>query len=488
MMRSPEQQYALAKTLPISELTKVLQGQSDVVDMWVAESTMRQKMQAQTAQQGMAAQAVAQGPKVVERDLAMAQQMSQPQMPQTRMDSGVAGLPADVDVPEFAGGGIVAFSRGGLSADEIETNRLREEIRRRYAFTASPLGMFSAVKPGEEQSFQQRRSGLQDLLGVLPNLNKEQLVNLNKALLDQEAAAKASATPRGPIQSVAGTDVEAQPGGFYGGKPAATTEQKTPPAPTDKAGLPTLTDMSLLDTLLPKPTARTLKDISKERKDYYKELGIPEDPYAKSREMLEKDRATDAESRREAGWSRLLEAGLGIMGGESPYALTNIGKGAQAAAKGAAEDLKDFRKIERERKKTEADLELALINYRKSGADADLAKVDKEQTRLDSIMGKRAELGITLQVEQAKAAGLKDYRGTEQDNAIWAAAQKAAASLFDKDPRVLSGDAASKTALMNDISRAAVRLYNDAKTRGASSGQTTSNVVAKFDSKGNLIK
>jgi hypothetical protein len=38
-------------------------------------------------------------------------------------------------------------------------------------------------------------------------------------------------------------------------------------------------------------------------------------------------------------YMRLLEAGLGIMGGESPYALTNIGKGAQAALKGYGEDV-----------------------------------------------------------------------------------------------------------------------------------------------------
>ena len=43
-------------------------------------------------------------------------------------------------------------------------------------------------------------------------------------------------------------------------------------------------------------------------------------------------------------WARALEAGLGIMGGESPYALTNIGKGSQAAVKGFAEDVKERRK------------------------------------------------------------------------------------------------------------------------------------------------
>ena len=38
-------------------------------------------------------------------------------------------------------------------------------------------------------------------------------------------------------------------------------------------------------------------------------------------------------------YMRLLQAGLGIMGGESPYAFTNIGKGSQEALKGYGEDV-----------------------------------------------------------------------------------------------------------------------------------------------------
>lgn len=41
---------------------------------------------------------------------------------------------------------------------------------------------------------------------------------------------------------------------------------------------------------------------------------------------------------------RLLEAGLGIMGGESPYAFSNIAKGAQPALRGYAEDVAAQRK------------------------------------------------------------------------------------------------------------------------------------------------
>ena len=52
--------------------------------------------------------------------------------------------------------------------------------------------------------------------------------------------------------------------------------------------------------------------------------------------------------RREQRGMRLLEAGLGIMGGESPYAMSNIAKGSQAALKGYGEDIAAQRKRDRE--------------------------------------------------------------------------------------------------------------------------------------------
>lgn len=54
-------------------------------------------------------------------------------------------------------------------------------------------------------------------------------------------------------------------------------------------------------------------------------------------------------------YMRLLEAGLGIMGGESPYAFTNIGKGAQAALKGYGEDLAAQRAAKMNELKTAAE-------------------------------------------------------------------------------------------------------------------------------------
>jgi len=53
------------------------------------------------------------------------------------------------------------------------------------------------------------------------------------------------------------------------------------------------------------------------------------------REAVKKG-SLSADDIKQQQWTRLLQAGLGIMGGESPYAFTNIGKGSQEALKGAA--------------------------------------------------------------------------------------------------------------------------------------------------------
>ena len=65
--------------------------------------------------------------------------------------------------------------------------------------------------------------------------------------------------------------------------------------------------------------------------------------------MDEREAAKTA--REDAKNARMLEAGLGILGGTSQYALENIGKGAAPALRGYAEDVKGLRAEERGRVK-----------------------------------------------------------------------------------------------------------------------------------------
>jgi len=98
---------------------------------------------------------------------------------------------------------------------------------------------------------------------------------------------------------------------------------------------------------------RTLEDIYAETRAI-REREAPESQERAAIKKYLEDQARKNTDVRTDAWSRALEAGLGILGGESPYALTNIGKGSQAAVKGFAEDVKE------RRKQTLADMQLKL--------------------------------------------------------------------------------------------------------------------------------
>jgi hypothetical protein len=98
---------------------------------------------------------------------------------------------------------------------------------------------------------------------------------------------------------------------------------------------------------------RTLEDIYAETRAIREREAPESKERAAIRNYLE-DQARKTTDVRTDAWTRALEAGLGILGGESPYALTNIGKGSQAAVKGFAEDVKE------RRKQTMADMQLKL--------------------------------------------------------------------------------------------------------------------------------
>ena len=95
------------------------------------------------------------------------------------------------------------------------------------------------------------------------------------------------------------------------------------------------------------------------------------------RELSEEEKAAMAirgrspEEIRQQKYMRILEAGLGILGGTSPYALTNIGQGSQAALKGYAEDIRERRKED-----------LALTQ-----AKADMARRRREEQLADITGG-----------------------------------------------------------------------------------------------------
>lgn len=422
MTRSPEQQFAFARTLPVDELVKVMQGQSDVVDMSIAHMMLRQKMPMIKAQQGAQAAQVAQGPSVAQKDVAEAKQIAQPQMEQ-----GVAALPADVDVPEYAGGGIVAFTGGGQASLPFASSigsPLQSNIKPGPGptFSSAFPDIAAAEKAAAEAAAQSGgrisfTAALKRILG--PAYGIYELAKFHKTGMDydtgmgfgtpeeQMTVGTIMQSPRERPVNVAAAvtpNAPAAPGATPPAQEAPPTPVATKPA-SENAGLGALSKQ--IETLRERLTKPTLAGSSAEVEELYKQAGVNTDPYAEYKKALAEEKSKSSEDRREAGWMRALEAGLGIMGGESPYAFTNIGKGAQAAAKGALEDTKEFRKLEREREKSLASIAVAENDLKRGITDKKIARYDDALQRYNSADMKLSELQIGVDLEKAKIGTTK---------------------------------------------------------------------------------
>jgi len=291
------------------------------------------------------------------------QQMPQ-QMPEME-DAGVAQLP----VPErmYAGGGIVAFQNNlnqPVSAN-MPTTELSEEDKRYL----------------EENPYLQRSRGVASLFKNVfdPNYVGEKVIGAARRFVNEtpEEQAKrfrtASQARTGEIPMFAGTDLTTK------GKMVAEGRMKPNESVTDvmqkERRFANLTPTQLDDIargqgvfpegspVLPGgdsgvrvaksgnvSTAKVEPQVKTEPPKTKQDEKPPEEPlYSKYEKMLMDEREAAKGSKEEAKYARLLEASLNMLGGESPYAFVNIGKGAAPALKGYGEDVKALRAEERSR-------------------------------------------------------------------------------------------------------------------------------------------
>ena len=130
--------------------------------------------------------------------------------------------------------------------------------------------------------------------------------------------------------------------------------------------------------------------------------------------------------KKQAQGLRLLQAGLGIMGGTSPFAAANIGQGSQAALAGYGEDIKSMKQQQMDLAKqqfelgkfgysTNADLVKAAQADRKSVL-ADLTKIYGSEKEAEARL-KAAEIAagatVTAAGISAEKAGAKERAGIE---------------------------------------------------------------------------
>ena len=288
-------------------------------------------------------------------------QMGQPQAPQ-RPGQGLNQVP----VPQrgFAGGGIVGFQAGGRSSLQDILKQMSMQELEYYNRTGRLPEKYRMMMPGAEPTF---TGALRDqgvptssvgapmapTPSTTPRLTfgkREGFIGLSPEQVD----------PFSGTQTYGGDITQADVGYV---PPAGTPEAEPSPA-IARAGLaaiPPVIEEPTRDTrpaqpaTPPKPSRSSFDEILREVQG---QMPGGEAFGTLEREIL-KDREGRDKEKEQAGWLRLAEAGLGIAGGESPYFAVNVGKGAAAALKGYAEDLREQKKLDREDKKILADIEQA---------------------------------------------------------------------------------------------------------------------------------
>jgi hypothetical protein len=439
-MRNPVQEYSLARSMPIKALAAVLQGTSDMVSLIAAHTVLREKMEAVVAEKGMQAMQSAQAPKIKDKDLAMAQ--------------GLGASPADIDVPmggivggegtfgtgAAGGGSVVAFQTGGQPSLQTVLNQMSLQERTDYQRSGRLPERFRQMLAGETQmpeaaprgpgrgtTFTEavQAQGLgatplsTDTMAFYPGMGPLIQRQATQAQVQNQKDEYYARTKRDPLIDYSKADM-----GFVMGSatdPGVATEsiadfekrmaaKETPGGgiadlATERAqvaqpvSFEAVTNQAKELAKKYKTDPGTTKDFtafSKEYVDTLKEAGYDFDLVKDNIRKLAEEKETLKGERKEAQNLRLLEAGLGILGGESRHAFVNIGKGATPALQGLAKDLKEIKKTSRQLDKETMQLNLLQNQMAEGKVKYSQDRLDKQEDRAAKAAEKNAEIEFRI--------------------------------------------------------------------------------------------
>jgi hypothetical protein len=427
--------------MPIKALAAVLQGTSDMVSLIAAHTVLREKMEAVVAEKGMQAMQSAQAPKIKDKDLAMAQ--------------GLGATPADVDVPmggivggegtfgtgAAGGGSVVAFQPGGSvykqpTATPTFGGMMQRQAASAPGFVERGLGALRNM-PYAGKAFRLASSPMAATaqLGLTsPDLNvgEEEYLALIKKLADMGYPAE-MIEAMSPEQRMAAAQGKLPTGqADTGGVPTQTLAQMEAPqaAPPQGAAAPEggLADIAAAQARVPsaaqarvdQPIGQTYKQMQQTARDITGQIVSDAEPDKKMSEVMEdynktlkaagfdfglmskqmgelaKEKEELKQDRKEATNLRLLEAGLGILGGESPYAFVNIGKGATPALQGLAKDLKEIKKTSRQLDKETMQLQLMQNQMAEGRGKFTFDAIEKQKAEVRRIQELKARTEASI--------------------------------------------------------------------------------------------
>jgi hypothetical protein len=287
------------------------------------------------------------------------------------------------------------FNRPLISPEEEERMRLIQMLNQKFGPQGSLIqGYFMNQSP-------EQREYAKDIVKKIPTMSLTELRNL--AGVAPTAAPGAAAATGTPVAIDFDKDFKDTDTGV-----PTMPAQATPFIPRSMQMGDVAPSIPSLDTVFSRasqivnrsfgaaPKELTIKQGVGVVNEALREAGFDPKFHQKQIAELRREKEGIKGERQEATNLRLIEMGLGILGGESPYFGVNVGKGASPALKGLAEDFKDIKKIDRERDKAIRDLQTAEQDVNKSKGLAGLAEVQKSRERVDRVNELRAGKEISV--------------------------------------------------------------------------------------------
>jgi hypothetical protein len=264
--------------------------------------------------------------------------------------------------PGAAAIGTALFGSDDLNANEAETLAV---LKRLYAlgYTQEQI---NAMKPEEAKRVAIANKPPQE---TFPQAAEQQ------AVAEAQAAANKPPPPKVPAAPAAPAAAPAKPVDL-GPVPMLSAARSAAEGTLQAEGgkdIPVVPGLSQI-------RSERVKQLTDEGYDF----NLLKDMVAENRKDIE----AIPQKRKEAANMRVLEAGLAILGGASPHAFVNIGKGAEGAVKGYAQDIKELDKLERDYKLQDRQIRTLQNKEAAEFTKADQLRLDKAIERRDNALDK----------------------------------------------------------------------------------------------------
>jgi hypothetical protein len=168
---------------------------------------------------------------------------------------------------------------------------------------------------------------------------------------------------------------------------------------------------------------------------FFRDAGVNLDLASQQAAELAKEKESLSKDKSEAANFRLIEAGLAIMGGTSPFAFENIGKGASKAMQGYVDDIKGLKKTEKELNAAARQLAVTQNQMRMGVAQAGKADYEKDLKRYEDAVqrnqDKKADLYKTI-LQDDRARDIVKAQTTHRAPSI---GELARADYLSSDPK-----------------------------------------------------